>query len=239
MAVATLQKAFPGLKILEMAVGDLVRGEGPTTFPTGEHETYCRARIVNLDLNTILSAKPDSGDFSFPVLTWIRKLCQLHAKAPRLNWTLLLTLHGEIPWDAACCASVRAFLAENFGLEPEFAKRCQVLLGHTLYNSIRSNTAVDFAKLTRDEQRKVLMAFVPKKLARIGSADGWRVDTTRNIYYGEQGEAPMVTWMIDFIWDARIGSVPDLVYRESLRTVLAAVGQIGADGTLTDLQLSE
>jgi hypothetical protein len=133
---------------------------------------------------------------------------------------------------------VQAFLTENFGLESEFATKCQGLLGQVLYDAIRSNDAVDFARLTRDEQRKVLMAFVPKKLARIGNADGWRVETTRNIYYGEQGEAPMVTWMIDFIWDARTGSVPEQVYRESLRTILAAAGQISADGTLTNLDLA-
>jgi len=237
MAVATLQRKLPGLKILEIAIGALVRGEGPTTFPTGEHEYCCRARIINLDLNSMLTPKTDNGHITFPVLTWIRKFSQLHAKRPRVNWTLLLTLHGEIKWDAVTAKSVEQFLAENFRREPEFAAKCNGLLGDALYQAIVAGTS-DFSTLSRTTQQKVLMAFVPKKLAQITQSDGWRVDTRRNIYYGEEGEAPMVTWVLDFITDGRIASVPEQVYRESLRTVLSGVAFISAQGALTEIDLS-
>jgi hypothetical protein len=51
-----------------------------------------------LDLNdSIKIDKPESG-LSIPVIEWIKKFCLLH-KEEKLDWTLCLTLQGEISWD--------------------------------------------------------------------------------------------------------------------------------------------
>ena len=50
LAVGALQKKFPGLKIYETDFRGLIRGDGLTAYPVGEHKDCCRARVINLDL---------------------------------------------------------------------------------------------------------------------------------------------------------------------------------------------
>ena len=97
-AILQLQKKFVGLRIKEAPFQSLIRGDGIFSWPEGKDEKYCRAHIVNLDLNNPLKGIPDNGSVKFPILAWIRKLCEIHAKSPRNDWTLCLTLHGEVVW---------------------------------------------------------------------------------------------------------------------------------------------
>lgn len=60
-AVLNLQEKFIGLKIKEVDFGTLIRGDGPFAWPDGDDIKYCRARVVNLDLNSPLKAKQAEG----------------------------------------------------------------------------------------------------------------------------------------------------------------------------------
>lgn len=233
LAVLALQKKFPGLKILESPVENLLRSTNLITWPDGVDRDYCRAVVVNLDLNQPLKVEEVQGQITFPVLALVRKLCQLHAIAPRVDWCLCLTLHGEITWSEKATASVQAFLAENFKREQAFADACEQLLGTRLFDLIAAGSVTDMAALRRPEQQSILMVVVPKKIAQMVHDQGWLVKTTKNLRYGGvSGRAPMVSWIINFEWDGRASITPDLVYRESLRDVLTHAHQILADGSI-------
>jgi hypothetical protein len=233
-AVLILQKKFPGLKIWQHPVHNLVRSTNPIRWPEGKEERYCRARVINLDLNQPLSSMQASGQICFPVLQWIEKLAQIHAISPPLpTWDLFLTLHGQIGWDENTSRMVRDFLRENFQVSTEFASACRALLGDELYNKIDSQDEIDFRASHPEEQQKLLMCFVPKKIAQLVVIQGWLVTTARNIRYGGGAHAPMVTWLITFTWDLRVSSTPNAVYSECLRSILAKSGYIEENGSLS------
>jgi hypothetical protein len=228
LAVGALQRKHPGLKIYETDFKGLIRGDGLTNYPTGEHRECCRARIINLDLNEILNCR----DAAFPILVWIQKLGEMHAVAPRVDWCLYLTLHGEVRWTPEACDIVRGFLRENFARAGRFAEAARSLLGNELFDAIAEAGEVDFAALGREEQQKVLMAFVPKKIADLVRNQRWRLETKVNLRYGGPGHAPMVTWIIDFASDMTAAGRPDTVYLDSVNRVLNAAGRINAKGKI-------
>jgi hypothetical protein len=187
LAVGALQKKYPGLKIYETDFKGLIRGDGLTSYPTGEHKNCCRARVINLDMNEILA----HDEASFPILAWIQKLGEMHAVAPRVDWCLYLTLHGEVHWTPDACHAVRQFLCENFTRAQQFATAARSLLGEVLFDEIAGDNEIDFSTLSRELQQKVLMAFVPKKIADLVRPQMWRLDTKVNLRYGQPGHAPM------------------------------------------------
>ncbi len=233
-AALDLQKTLPGLKILDVDFKNIVRSDNPTSWPTGQDEKHCRAHIVNLDLNTTLNAVLDQGQVRFPILTWIQKLCQIHAKEPKIEWTLCLTLHAQIEWEREVCKVVRNFLKENFYREPKFAEGFRRVCGESLTNSILKNEEIDFRSMDTEFQQAILMVFVPKKIAQIVHGQGWCLKTKRNLRYGSEfkNRAPMVSWIINFEWDTRVSETPEVVYRDSLKNVFTGMGQISEDGTL-------
>jgi len=234
MAVLALVRKFPGLKILEVSFVNLVRSSSPTAWPTGEHKDLCRARVINLDLNAGLVAVEDQGQVVFPLLTVVRKLCQVHALPPQLDWHLLLTIDSRINWTEEVGRAVQQFLAENFGREEEFAQASRALLGDELYERVASIGVPDCSRLESDRQQALLMLLVPKKIVQLVHDQGWRLVTLRNLRYGgAAGRAPMVTWLFHFTWDPRATRTPDAVYRDSLRSVLTGAGRIAEDGSLT------
>lgn len=233
-AVLQLQRRFPGLRILEGPIHSLVRGEDPTVWPQGSDREHCRARVINLDLNSSLTGRIRQGQLRFPILDWISKLAQLHAATPHVEWHLLLTLHAQIEWSSHVNARVRAFLADNIDREHVYGEACRELLGDELWTRITERRTIDFSALSRRDQQHVLMAFVPKKISQLVHPQGWRVMTTRNLRYGGQsGRAPMVTWIIRFVWDTQASDQPDVVYNASLRAVLAEVGKVEEDGSIS------
>ena len=130
--------------------------------------------------------------------------------------------------------AVTGFLAENCETEPNFSAACRGLLGNALFDRIMTREDIDLIALPRNEQQTVLMAFVPKKIAQLVHEQGWRVVTTRNLRYGATGaHAPIVSWIIEFHWDARASKTPAAVYRAALRAILSGVGQIAEDGTIS------
>jgi hypothetical protein len=232
-AVLQLQRKFPGLKILPNGFDNLVRSGRLTKWPEGDDVKFCQARVVNLDLNIAVRFEDVNGELVFAPLQWIRKLCVLHAEQ-RIEWCLLLTLHGEAIWESQETHAIAEFLNENFSREPAFGNEAATFLGDDLFERIAKQTIAAAKRLSATEQQKLLMVYVPKKVAQIAHEHGWRTNTTSNLRYGGSSQrAPMVTWIIDFRWDARVSSQPDAIYRDSLKNVFSGVGKIAADGTLS------
>lgn|SRR6185312_5496008 len=232
-AVLELQRRIPGLKILQQPFESLIRSTRLTVFPQGDQIRLCQARVVNLDLNEAVKFEDVDGELQFPPLQWIKKLCILHGEV-RLEWCLLLTLHGEALWESAETKAVAEFLNENFMLEPNFASASEKVLGNKLHSRIVDGTIPAAKRLDTAEQQKLLMLYVPKRIARIAHEYGWRTETVHNLRYGGASRrAPMVTWVIDFRWDARVSRQPDAIYRDSLKRILVGAGYIAEDGTLS------
>lgn len=232
-AVWELQRRIPGLKIVEQPFENLIRSGRLTVFPQGDHVRLCQARVVNLDLNEPVRFDEVDGELVFPPLQWVRKLCILHAEK-RLEWCLLLTLHGEALWESDETKSVALFLAENFSREATFAAAARHVLGDAIYERIVDGTLPAAKRLSVTEQQKLLMLYVPKRIAQIAHEYGWRSETIHNLRYGGAAErAPMVTWVIDLRWDGRVSSQPDAIYLDSLKLILAGAGHIAEDGTLS------
>ncbi len=234
-AVAALQRKFIGLRIKEVDFRNLIRGEGPFSWPDGEDEVCCRAHVVNLDLNAPLTADDHDGDAIFPVPTWVKKLCQLHAKRPRLDWTLCLTLHADVIWPDEVNQWAKQFLLENIQREPQFAESCENFLGAEIYGLIAADDPTDFVHLRWEDKQKIIMIMVPKLIARLVHNEGWRVSTERCLCYGGGAHAPMVTWIVRFTWASAAAATPDALYRAALRDIFSGVGLLNPDGSITEL----
>lgn len=231
-AITELQKQFPNLKILRVPIKDLIKREGLTSWPQGEYVRLCRARVVNLDLNSPLHAREQEGNIVFPVITWIAKFAQLHAEPP-LDWSLCLTLNGELVWDAAICQYAQNLLVENFQREPRFAESCKTYLGSHLYEQINApEEQVDFSSLPGVAQQQVLMILVPKLIAQYVQHQGWMIRTQQNLRYQGGGGAPMVTWIVHFIRNTGVDATPDATYRNAIAGILCSKGLIHADGRI-------
>ncbi len=124
-----LKAKYPGLKVLKQRVEDLVRTTSPLKWPDPKDEWWCRALVVNFDLNEPLKCVSTSGQLTFPVVELVSKLAELHAKEPVLDWTLCLTLNATVRWDAEVSLGVQKFLQENFGREPAYASAARAMLG--------------------------------------------------------------------------------------------------------------
>jgi len=231
-AVARLQSKFPALRIKKVDFQSLLRGIGPSRWPEGKDETYCRARVVNIDLNQPLEADGSTGEVVFPVLDWIRKLCQLHARDPRLDWTLCLTLQGQISWPVEISQWIKGFLLENLGREPGFEAGCRALFGPELYANATGSATIDFGSLPWVQQQKLLLVLTPKLMAHIVYSDGWRVSAERCLRYGGGARAPMVTWIIRFVWDGAAAAAPDARYREALNRIFVGIGKVDRNGRI-------
>ena len=230
-AVLSLQKKFIGLRIKETHFQNLIRGERNFSWPECEEQKFCRARIVNLDLNAPLMAEIDEGQVVFPVLAWIKKLCALHAKPPRTDWTLCLTLHAGLGWPEAVNGWTKDFLIENLGREPSFSDGCRKFFGEGLFKLVTEHDKIEFSQLSRENQQRLLMVMVPKVIAHFVHNEGWRVITEQNLRYGGKGkQAAMVTWIIKFSCDPKASATPDYLYRYALSNILGSVGVVDSDG---------
>jgi len=221
------------LPIKEVNFQSLIRGEGPFAWPRGEEKKICQSRIINLDLNSILKCHETNGQIVFPVLEWIKKLCQIHTYPNGIDWTLCLTLHGEINWSQSVINFTENFLKENFEREEIFKDSCENFLGDELFRKLTSDADIDLSSWDWTSQQKYLMVFVPKYILKLVHTDGWKINTEYNLRYGgEDGKAPMVSWIMKFELDPINAAKPDKIYRESLVTILERIGIINKDGNI-------
>jgi hypothetical protein len=232
-AIIRLQTRYPGLKILQEPLESLLHSIGDLAWPEGEVRELFRAQVVNLDLNTALTAGIRNDQLVFPVLALVRKVAVLHADAPHIEWTLCLTLQGQVDWSGRADALVCQFLSENFSRDLTFSAQARALLGPELYEDISVRpTKTGVRDLSVDRQQRVLMALVPKQIAFDAHSVGWKVETIENLRYVGANAVPMVTWMLRFRWDDRARTLPDRLYREALREALLRRGAINPNGDL-------
>ncbi len=231
-SVADLRRNFIGLKIREVDVRGLVRGEGRTRWPEGDDINLCRARVINLDLNSSLYAEMIDNELVFPILTWIDKLSRIHANPPRIDWTLLLTLHAEIRWPEGAANLMRNFLKENVEREDIFSENCRSFLGDELFEIATEDIDSDLSQLTQDYQQRLMMVMVPKLIAHAVHNDGWIVDILYNLRYGGGEFAPMVTWVVKFRRAQDAAFTPDAVYKHALQGILRNTGMVTEEGEL-------
>lgn len=237
-AVLQLQKKFVGLRIKQVPFHNLIRGEDIFSWPQGEDEKYCRAHIVNLDLNNPLKGISEDGNAKFPVLDWVHKLCRLHTKSPRNDWTLCLTLHGKVAWPEEVNRWLKQFLLENLSREPDFARSCKEFFEEALYEQISDCSELDFTALDRQDQQKVIMVMVPKIITELVHSQGWSVSTERNLCYGGDSErAPMVTWIVKFTWRGEATATPDARYKSALRDIFSGVGVVSEQGKIENHEI--
>jgi hypothetical protein len=238
-AIAELKNRFPGMLLIKDTVANALHSEAGSVYPSGGRRKLLRADMVNLDLQAPLVARFSGMQLEFPVLRHVQKLAQLHADPPRVNWTLCLTLHGEVHWDEAAREAVCRFLAENCTREPAFAESMRALLGAEAADAIVNDRPGD---LPLDEvvmQQLLLMVCVPKRILSDVHTQGWALTCRHNIRYGgAESRAPMVSWVIDFVEDPRGSTEPDALYRDCLRSVLDNAACINIAGELHPLPTS-
>lgn len=230
LAVARLNRRFPGMKIIEMTIENLLGWQSPFSWPVGENRRFCKARLVNLDLNGPLLGRPHLGGLEFPVMVAIDKLSRLHEAPQRLRWTLCLTLHATTPWSDHVAEQVQAFMVENLARDDEFRARCRETLGADFCERLGFEEPVGFSALGREDQQRFLMVFVPKKIAQMVHNRGWRIVTKHNLRYGSPPRAPMATWVLEFLPDEAVIATPDAGYREALRGIFQRFGSLNAEG---------
>ncbi len=235
-AYAALSNQFPGMKIIRGSVDSALHSGSPTVWPPKKDQKLFRADIVNLDLNEPLVAGFQSSQLVFPLLKLVGKIALLHTQPSHADWTLCLTLHGEVLWDAKARKAVCGFLAENCRRAPAFKGAMTMLLGSEMADAIVEKRADDLQLDDVVAQQTLLMVCVPKRILSDVHTQGWALSCRHNIRYGGvQQRAPMVSWIIDFTEDARGSSEPDELYRECLAAVLDNAGHIDADGALQSL----
>jgi hypothetical protein len=232
MAVAKLNREFPGMKIVESTVENLLAWQSKVALPPKKDRRLFQARVVNLDFDNALVARRAAGSVVFPVIEVIRKLVKLHAIPQRLRWTLCLTLHGEIPWLEEEAESAQAFMRENLDRDVQFRVHATSALTQEFVERLVAANTIDFRSLRRVEQQRFLMVFVPKKIAHVVRTSGWRVVTKHNVRYGTRPNAPMTAWVLEFVPVASPIFTPDAGYREALRGIFSTFTNIASDGSL-------
>lgn len=229
-AQVELHRRFAGLKVMTTSFQSVIKNHHDLHFPIGEHLRACRARIVNLDLDEPFQAIDVDGEQVFPVVAWARKLAILHQQAPRVKeWILFLTLHGQICWTENTADGLAQFLADNCAVEPVFGERLAALIGSELHARVLTGSGRALLGLAVSDQQQVIMAVVPKMIAREVCPSGWVVETIHNVRYGGGSVAPMVTWGLRFKWKTSAGPV-DGAYKKSLIGIFdnaACISQAG------------
>lgn len=232
-ALMQIARKYPGFKVIRGTVDSYLRGTTLTKYPDGESEAVTRARVVNLDLNeTWRAVERQNEEWLIPVQRWIQKFSLVHAKAPKIPWTLLLTLHGECPWENHAAQMREAFL-ESVDRIDGGQQRVAEWLGHELFNRITAEGFTEFHLLSRIDQQIVLMWLVPILIAGTCIADGWDIHVANCLRYGTLPNAPMVTWRIDFIPPPQVPRLAHTqAHRRCVESLLATGEAIEENGTI-------
>lgn len=239
VAYAKVKRKFPGIKVLEQRVEHILAGEGLLAWPQGKHRRYARARVVNLDLASSLTTREEEGRRYYPVIVWIRKFGRVHADPEPSDWVLCLTLNAELPWDDDDTELALRFLRDNMNRDEEFEESCRQHLNEGLTERVMDEEGtLEVGTLDPIERQKLLMVYVPKRVARVANDQGWRLQTRINLRYGGGDHAEMVTWIFRFTWDEAVEAEPDASYRSALRCILSNVGHVNEDGTIETRSLT-
>jgi len=237
-AAHELRDEFFGLDVLDRKLEDLLSMPSDMAWPSRKMRRMLRSRVVNLDMNTSLAARIKQNQLQFPLVKMIEKFAILHAQDPHIDWTLCLTLHADLSFDAGALGRIASFMAENFKKEEIYAAASSGLLGADFYQKLLDGKCPDeiIDELCSIDIQNLLMALIPKRIISDTHRHGWKVTTKRNLRYGGTPGAPMVSWIFDFAWDPRGSSAPQELYSESLKHAVASVEEISPDGELITLE---
>lgn len=232
LSILELQRNFAGLTIKAYNIFEVLQGTSPIAFPVGEMRRMCRASVVNLDLNSALQFRNNE----FPIFEAVVKLGTLHRVPPAVPWTLFLTVNSNINWDEAVSNSVQALLMEQCRGNSVLATGCRELLGHELYKDLDDGNYANLANLPPDGKQAFLIVFVPVWLTLKINPQGWQSTVVKSIRYGgEQGVAPMASWIVDFDEDERVGGTPQARMTESLESAVSECYEVDESGEVTRL----
>lgn len=236
-AYTQLQTKFPGLKIIRDPIESMIHGTTRTRFPQGELEKICRSRIVNLDLDQAWKPQNIDGNWIVPVARWIEKFAEMHARAPKLGWTLFLTLHGECPWRAPEASLICDEINAITGLDNAIKNSAEGWLTSKVFSDILNDAIKNYIDLESELQQRLLMWLVPAVIVRNCAAQGWSISIQYNLHYGRPPEhAPMVTWIIDF----NVPERPALNYQQELLAglteILNKAGYVNGEGIINFYQ---
>lgn len=233
VAYTRLQTKFPGLKIIRDPVSELLHGSTRTRYPQGEREQICRSRIVNLDLNQAWNPQLIDGHWIVPVARWIQKFAEMHARAPKLGWSLFLTLHGECPWQAPSASLIGDEIRALSEFHTAIKNNVENWLTSPVFTQILGNAISNYKDLDVELQQRVLMWLVPSVIVRDCAAQGWSISIHHNLRYGRPpAHAPMVTWIIDFNVPEREALSYERELLAGLTDVLNKAGYIDARGRI-------
>ena len=231
IAQVKLLRQFPGLNVLKMSIQSLVRGDGQRNFPDNRDEIiYCKAKIINLDLDEPIMVDDSKNELFIPVIEWIKKFFLLH-KEGGIDWSLCLTLHGEMFWNANVNTQVIRFLVDNCSNDDQFREMLVAHLGEHITQAI-FDAQIDFTNIERSEAQRVAMILIPKLLVHHAVNNGWVIKTVHNYAYVGGGGAPMVTWIFNFYLDPEATAQPITEYKNGIRNIFHQVGSIDGDGNL-------
>lgn len=226
-----LRRKYPGLNILQMPVQSLIRGDNQRKFPDNKNEiNYCKARVINLDLNEPIGVEESRDELSISVIQWIKKFCVFHKEA-EIDWSLYLTLHGDLIWNSNVNTQVIKFLVDNCNNDEEFKSLLKSHLGDDITQSIFDGQ-IDFTTIDRGEKQKVAMVLIPKLLVKFAVNEGWIIETILNYAYEGGNGAPMVTWIFKFHLDNEATSRSLTEYINGIRNIFHKIGFINRDGEL-------
>lgn len=231
-AVLSLKKKFPGLKVITGDLADMLQGYSPFSWPGTSNRPPYRATVINLDFNQAFA----HGKSDFNAIAIVQKIAALHTAPPdNTDWTLLLTLQGEVNWPADVQLDARKMVGAWSQDSSAYEIGCRArLLGQALLDACvdTANHQVALHQLSRPAQQQFLMAFVPAIITYRLFSDGWRVRTAVNLRYGGvDGAAPMVTFVLDVEYDGVTSAGLVAALRASLDTVAADPRALLSDGS--------
>jgi len=235
LAVADLRATYPGLKVREQNLLDLIAGEAPDTFSTSpEHKQFARAAVVNLDFTKPWSASA-LGVSNF--VTVVNKFAAVHepktkAKAaiPAVNWTLCLTLNARIIGSAEARLAELDFIADQVANVP------------LLKNIVDSDLAQDVDSIRRNPEildlpdshltQRILSLLIPLRIIHTAVPRGWLVRTIHAARYGGGEAACMVSFIFDFEFSKKAISQPTAAIKDCHDKLAHSFESVEDDGTV-------
>jgi len=239
-ARSQLLEKFYGLEVLPDRFESLIRGDSQIRYPTGRDIEVWRSAVINLDLNQPLVIEQRGDDsVACGLIENVVKIATIQRSTPQEGgWSLLLTLHGALlVRDAEERTKVSRALAHilevNFAASSAFAERFVGLTGAQpdadWLEGICTIRGTDDDPATEAHRQLTLLMLVPKLIVDRTAGMGWAISVTESAHYGGQGDAPMVTWSIDFSPTSSAGTSGRIA--SALSSVGNSVSLIEVDGT--------
>jgi hypothetical protein len=236
-AVGALQTKIPGLNIRIANFPELLQGNNPTAWPGPDDSRFCRAKVVNLDLNGKYESSLGSTGIFFPIATWVNKLAMLHSQETAIDWTLFLTVNSRCEWDNETWGYAQNVLRHNMENHQDFLDGIRSVCSESVVEAISSETCV-LEEMSDQDMQGMLIAFIPKTLCQ-SLPNGYVLNVRRSFAYGAEKSttATMVSLIVEFQQKHDVLGLTDASYELSVASIFSDVASIDQDGrcqTLTN-----